>query len=207
MREAYNDPKSMKEMLVAPTEANFKKIMRGFGDGVSIAERTSFKKRIKALMAATIGTATLLCLDMSAACLFSANISLDIDLNQPNVIAAVALFSLLLLFLFALVANTIVGRPIANDNDGGNEWSRQIRQADNDRMDAERRRDSLHPSEDGSSAEVTPDDFAEEERRSSSSADEDGNMRVLSALDVADVDAAPPHGASNRVHPGNGGHV
>ena len=60
MREAYNDPPSLKQILKdAPTETNLRKVLRGFEGGVSPAERALFKRRSIAIMCAAFGCALL----------------------------------------------------------------------------------------------------------------------------------------------------
>ena len=96
MREAYNDPDSLRSALKkAPTEANMRAVMRGFEAGVTLAERALLKRRAKAIMLASFGCTILLCADLSLACLFAVGFPIELSASDPNVLAASLLTSVL----------------------------------------------------------------------------------------------------------------
>lgn len=195
-------------MKMDPTESNLKTVLRGFEDGVTLAERAQFKRRAKAIMFAGFGSAILLSCDLSAMCLFAAGISFNISLSDPNVLAACILTMVMLLAVFCMLYRIMSGPPIGNDghDEGGGEWSRQIVQAYKDKMTAERQRrlSRLLESEDGAATTPGASDGTAD------GASEGGGVSdvlaegapVLEAVDVGA--AAPPRGAGNRVHPGVG---
>ena len=191
-----------------------KTVLRGFEDGVTLAERTQFKRRAKAIMFAGFGSAILLSCDLSAICLFAADISLNISLSDPNVLASCILVMVLLLTLFCVLYNIMSGPPIGSDGlaEGGGEWSRQIVQAYKDKVAAEsqRRASRLLESEDGAAVTLGASGgggtAADGEDEGGRGADRDDVLAegVLAHAEAVDVGAASPlRGAGNRVHPGS----
>lgn len=194
--------------MMSPTESNVKTVLRAFEDGVTLAERTQFKRRAKAILFAGFGCAILLSCDLSAICLFAADISLDISLSDPNVLASCILVMVLLLILFCVLYNILSGPPIGSDGpaEGGGEWSRQIVQAYKDKVAAEsqRRASRLLESEDGAAVTLGASGGGTAEGEGSSDRDDVLAGGVLAHAESVDVGAASPlRGAGNRVHPGS----